>query len=444
MLLIMQKDLDNYIQETISESWKMRDFVCDVQKYINSKSQKVFVVSGLRGVGKTVGLLQAIKGKDAVYLSAQALEVETSQDYIALLKTITSSIVVIDEYSWISDREELDKYLFILVQNGKRVIITGTESVTLEYLKYGALIHRTEVKHVTYFSYEEFCRVNSEKPSLQVCEKYLREGGLFKDYTINTYSSMKQYVKTAIIDNLVAYCSTQLDRSVITVIVYTILYKAVCDSTVKSVPVLKGDWLSLVDFLDLMEADVDLAIEASDFNEIATILETIGVVVKVQNYRIRSEYRTYIVNPSITYQLIKCIYKLDTVDRGLMGYVFESSCVCALYFSKQTEHQLYYAEGRKSGIDFEIDVAIIDNSYSHNRAVWLFECKLSENTVLPARASLVSDTVDSLFADNEIQGRYVVYNGVDREEIVNGKPVIYTNTLDCCHYTSRVQGMQSF
>lgn len=425
MLVVKRGELNSYVSSNVSAEWERRNFVKKVDRYMESSINKVLVISGLRGVGKTVGLLQAIQDQDAVYITAQQKEQETIDDYFMLLQNSDAKIIVIDEYSWIKDREKLDGFLFTLVQQGKRVIITGTESIILTYLNYGDLIHRLDIEHVTYFSYEEYCNLHSYEISLRSCESYLKQGGLFESYVINNYNSMSNYVKTAIIDNLVAYCGERLDRDVITTIVYTILYKAVCDSTIRNVPVLRNDYLSLVDFLELMNANVSYPIETFDFDEIASTLEAAGIIVRIQNYRVKKEYRTYVTNPSITYQLIKCIYKLSEVDRNLMGYMFESSCVNALYFSQEFGHKLYYAEGRKSGIDFELDLIDIDESCSHNKAVHLFECKLSENTRLPERASLVNPILENLFADCEIQGRYVVYNGEHKEEYINGYRVVY-------------------
>lgn len=438
MLYLEREQLDVYIANNIDTSWRYRDFVQDIKDYIKSSVPRVLLISGLRGVGKTTGLLQSIKGVDAAYITAQLDEDETAEDYRIKLKQCDAHTIVLDEYSWVKGRETLDGLLYTLVQNGKRVIITGTESITLNYLKYGNLIHRLIIEHVTYFSYHEYCRLNNKALTLKSCEEYLEKGGLFEDYIVTNYNSMLDYIKTAIIDNLVAYCKGSLSKDVISIIVYSILYKAVCDSVIEYAPIYKGNYLSLVDFLELANVNPNYPIEASDFDEISSILESVGVLVKVQNYRLKKEYRTYIVNPSLTYQLIKCIYKLDVVDRHFLGYIYESSCMCYLYFDKPSEHTVYYAKGRRGGNDFEIDILIIDESYSHNRPAWVFECKLSNNTVLPETASIVNDTIDNLLADNDIISRFVLYNGDYKVETINGRNITYTNLFNNFDYMSNV------
>lgn len=434
MLYFKNDELTKYVKSNVSMNWNRRDFLTEVERYMESKLQKVLLISGLRGVGKTVGLLQAVYKKDAIYITAQKGEVETADDYLRILRNTDTSVIVLDEYSWIKNREDLDAYLFTMVQNGKRVIVTGTESIIIENLRYGELIHRTLTLHVTYFSFSEYCRLNNLEMTLNNCESYLKVGGLFEGYVLDTYGSMFSYIKSAVINNLVVYCGKRLDQGIISAIVYTILYKAVCPSTVGNIPVYHGDVLSLGEFLDLASVDAVSPISEVDFDEISTILAQTGIIAKIQNYRVRSEYRTYVMNPSITYQLIRCIYNVATVDRTLMGYMFESACMCLIDSSKLYGHKVYYLEGRRAGIDFEVDAVVIDESYSHNRSAWLFESKLSENTKLPEKASLVSNIVSNLFADFNILGRYVIYNGANKVELINGAEVIYGNMDEIISY----------
>lgn len=67
-------------------------------------------------------------------------------------------------------------FLFTMVQNGKRVIITGTESVVLEYLVYEDLIHRAIVVHTNTFTFKEYCCLNRLSEYKESCIPYLREG----------------------------------------------------------------------------------------------------------------------------------------------------------------------------------------------------------------------------------------------------------------------------
>lgn len=110
-----------------------------------------------------------------------------------------------DECSWIEGYRELVSILHGLTQQGKRVIISGTESISLEYLKYSDLIHRIKIIHTTYFSFAEFCKVFNRSQNYDSCIEYLKIGGLFKDYVITSFYSLKDYVDKALISNVSAY-----------------------------------------------------------------------------------------------------------------------------------------------------------------------------------------------------------------------------------------------
>jgi len=201
MLYLSGPELQNYINDEVNKNWKQRDFINRLEIYAKSKKRKVFGISGLRGTGKTVGLLQFLKNKDGLYITAQKNEKETSEDYIDLLKNAQQEIIILDEYTWIKDKEDLDAYLYTLVQNGKRVFVTGTESLSIDMLKYGELIHRIDIIHVNHFSYDEFCRMNDLDKNKASCEKFLTTAGVFPQYVIHNFETMKNYVKTAIINN---------------------------------------------------------------------------------------------------------------------------------------------------------------------------------------------------------------------------------------------------
>ena len=126
MLVIEAKNIEQ--DEVLDLSWKERDFVAISQEFIRSKINKVLIVSGLRGTGKTTGMLQLVRKNDGLYLSSERGESETAQDYIDLIKNSPQKVIAIDEYTWIKDRERLclDSIISSCVQYGKRIILTGT------------------------------------------------------------------------------------------------------------------------------------------------------------------------------------------------------------------------------------------------------------------------------------------------------------------------------
>jgi predicted AAA+ superfamily ATPase len=113
MLIYCGKELDHYKNADlrIQKTWNKRDFVTVVKNYLDSTTEKVLAILGLRGTGKTVGILQAAEPFDICYIIAQEEEKETGPDYINILKNINQKYIVIDEYSWIKDRDRLDRLL---------------------------------------------------------------------------------------------------------------------------------------------------------------------------------------------------------------------------------------------------------------------------------------------------------------------------------------------
>ena len=68
MKIYQNEALKRHIKEElcINPNWEERDFVSYAKKYFSGALHKIFVVGGLRGTGKTVGLLQSIKLKRSV------------------------------------------------------------------------------------------------------------------------------------------------------------------------------------------------------------------------------------------------------------------------------------------------------------------------------------------------------------------------------------------
>ena len=184
MKVLSGETLENYKSNELKykPEWNRRYFVCDVIDYLNESTEKVLAVSGLKGTGKTIGILQACEAFDILYVLIQNDNMDNGSDVIDLLMNTDKKYIVIDQYSWIKDRDELDRYLLTSVQNGKRIILTAGVSMTLEVLNYGSLIHRVRVLHTTLFTYREYLDLYDYSPNKETCEKYLKEGGLFSEY----------------------------------------------------------------------------------------------------------------------------------------------------------------------------------------------------------------------------------------------------------------------
>ena len=428
MKVYQNQELKYFIENEcqINPLWKERDFVSYARKYMHSGRHEVLAIGGLRGTGKTVGLLQSVSDLDAIYITAQKEESETGRDYIEILKKTEKKHIIIDEYSWIKDRKDLDFFLYTLVQNGKRVAITGTESITLDFLNYGNLIHRVDMIHVNLFTYEEFCRLYDKEPTKESCKEYLMFGGVFKEYAITNYNSMKNYIKTAIIDNLVGYMNGALDEEKAAALVYSVLYKAICPSNLKSVPTLKQNRLTVENFLEEFGIHPQVSFSEWELKNVTDILSQIGVVIELKNYDEHSEkkYQYYITNPSLTCQLILNAYKLPELTNDILGHVFEASVICHLEYHRFSEHTLCFLDTvLENGANKELDAVILTEKQER---VYLIECKYREDDTLSRKATILDDNLEDVFPDSIIDGRYVIYNGNPVVHELGNKQVIFS------------------
>ena len=429
MKIYQNEDLKRHIEEElcINPFWEERDFVAYAKKYFSGAFHKILAVGGLRGTGKTVGLLQAIKEFDACYITAQQGETEKGSDYVEAINKTDKKCIIIDEYSWIQDREVLDKYLYTAVQNGKRIAITGTESITLDFLNYGNLIHRIDMVHVNLFSYQEYCRMNGKEPGKEVCREYLTTGGVFNEYAITNYENMRNYIKVAIIDNLVGYMNGRMSEEKATALVYAVLFKAICPANLKSIPTLNKNKLTIENFLEEMGISTDVSFSANDLRTVTDIMEQIELIVRVDNYDKSNENtdQCYIVNPSLTCQLILAAYNIPALTNEILGHVFESSVLCHLHQNLLEGHKLYFLNTElEQGVSKELDAVVVTEKAEY---VYFIECKNRSADSLAKDATILDERLDALFPDAVIDGRYVVFNGDTSYRKLGDKEVIFTS-----------------
>ncbi|MBQ7606882.1 MAG: hypothetical protein IJU76_02750 [Desulfovibrionaceae bacterium] len=225
------------------------------------------------------------------------------------------------------------------------------------------------------FTYDEYRRVYNLPYSQEVCDIYLTEGGLFKEYVINDYSSMKAYIETSIVANLAECLHAELTPLQARTITYAVLFKAICPSNLSNVPVLRESDIELSNFLTTMGIDINITIENRDLIRVADIFEHTGIIVRVKNFDSKSSIkeRYYITNPSLASQLIKVAYGLTSLDDAILRHLFEACAMVQLTYHRILEHDIYFldSEGRIAIPKKELDIVVIDNK---REIVYLFEC----------------------------------------------------------------------
>ena len=449
MRIIDKENYDEYVQsdqDSFNESWKQRDFVSDVKDYIQSSVRKVLIVSGLRGTGKTTGIIQALKDADGVYVCAEKSNDADAKEYKEFILSRPEKVIMLDEYTWIKNRRkyELDELLDNLVNHGKRVIVTGTESLSLEALKSGPLIHRAITIHTTFLSLDEYCRLNDMPMSLETCDLYLKQGGVFEKYATSNFSTMASYIQSAIIDNLKTYIAEIMpgfDMTKISNIVYSIFYKSIRDIMDTKIPV-RDRSIKALDNLARLGIETEDTLDPFEVSQVSDILEQAGVIVKIPNlvprkekmagFGLENDERTYIVNPSLTWQLLCSIYDEKVLGNDLLGFVYESTCVVDMYHHKLADDKIYFMENNQDGRNFELDFVITQSENSGHQISYLFECKhaavINLNTEKGKKWTIVNGTaehfVNELFPEGEIGGKYIIHPGECSVQHVNDSEVL--------------------
>lgn len=422
---------ENAMAQTGLDKVYERDFVDSIRKYcFGDDFPRVYIVCGLRATGKTFGLLQAVEDfDDTIYISAQRDEPETGRDYIEYLRNVKEKNIIIDEYTWIKDNHDLSGYLWTLTQNGKRIAITGTHSLALDYLEDGALIHRAHNINVNMLTYEEYCRVYQKPYCKKSCIEFLETGGIFKERALSSYTTMTDYIQDAVIDDLARFM--KLSNEEAKAIVYNVMYLSVCSSTVTRVtyPEMRKGNSEYLNMLTRFGINPDVEITPFKFRVATEILEKARFVVKTHNFADKDEYRLHLVNPSLAYQMTNAVFDKRSADIGL-GKAFEAYMVaymqnCAYAFNYD---ELWYIDmGQKDGKP-ELELLIVNPD---DHLVYLFDSKLREAASLHENASLVSDDLENAMRCLEVGGRYVICNTkTEKKGIRNGKKVIFTR-LDC-------------
>ena len=140
-------NLKEYIKSTGVSKLEERDFVKGIGEYLRSKHLRVYSISGLRGVGKTTGILQTIANLDEYENSLYIIIDEmSSMDCVDLREILEKyddkKYIFIDEVTRINGFIGGSGFLADkIVAEGKRVVISGTDSLSLVKTSGSGLYH---------------------------------------------------------------------------------------------------------------------------------------------------------------------------------------------------------------------------------------------------------------------------------------------------------------
>ena len=394
--------LRTYIMSSIDKSWKCRDIVDSIVNYFdNPYKGMMFGLTGLRGTGKTVSLLQALvkmnKLSESMYVT---LSTDSDIDCTGLCSYLEPQLtgikyLVIDEATRIKNLIKNGDTLFEeLKRFGIAVVLSGTDTLALAISSGDGLFHRIVEHNITFISLAEYERILcNESDKTRVVVSYIKSGGLMAPDNVKDFDTFKVYVNTAIVDNilntisknkgvsefeLVSKMSDTKLRSIVFGILYSIGYKAwridkALDScgdaddetdyeSVGGSVRFKNNFSRVINALSLSsiinKAEIVkmvcrtlgvsevVTVAQSELNEVLDYLEKLGIIVGLENIAPSShEVQYFVVNPSVYNQVYSEVIKAVDNESLEGGRPIRLKAVYGSVFeSAVIVHAMWYAE----------------------------------------------------------------------------------------------------
>ena len=393
--------LGAYIRSSIDKSWKFRDIVDSIVNYFdNPYKGMMFGLTGLRGTGKTVSLLQALvkmnKLSESMYVT---LSTDSDIDCTGLCSYLEPQLagikyIVIDEATRIKNLIKNGDTLFEeLKRFGIAVVLSGTDTLALAISSGDGLFHRIVEHNITFISLAEYERILcTESDKTRVVVSYIKSGGLMAPDNVKDFDTFKVYVNTAIVDNilntvsknkgvsdfnLVSKMSDTKLRSIVFGILYSIGYKAwridkalnscddgeeaACEAVEGSVR-FKNNFSRVINALSLSSiinkaeivkmvcrtlgvSDV-VTVAQSELNEVLDYLEKLGIIVGLENIAPSShEAQYFVVNPSVYNQVYSEVIKaVDNESLAGGRPIILKAVYGSVFESAVIVHAMWYAE----------------------------------------------------------------------------------------------------
>lgn len=437
-----------------------RDFVSGIIEYCkNQNLQGVLSISGLRGVGKTVGILQSIlhllktgvSPADCTYITVSQVKKTTCKMLRCLLDTIQSKYIFIDEVTNISGLITDSAFLYDkYIMEGRRIVLSGTNSLVLVESKTSALYHRTILMNVSFINYNEAKRTLKCNLNEYVCM-----GGLYKADVFSEVEGMYNYVETAVVQNIVGTLSRNtagtglfdlkgIAEGKIRAIVFLSLYSVVFSSLNlnKDIAVtrlvnlfdISGTSLYTTDTLnEMVRREFGLVLQSKvteqELTHILNAMKEIGVLIEVRNIACsRESKKYYITNQCIVNVLIKDILTYLQREtglsfkskqkgmRGFRGLLFESLIMThtVKYFERYSDYTVgYYRDDRNREIDMVVqytpEVGLLDDESDY----LLMEIKMTaDKDTAIVKSEWINDAeVHNQIEEGRVLKNYILYSG---------------------------------
>lgn len=432
--------LRTYIRSSIDKSWKCRDIVDSIVNYFdNPYKGMMFGLTGLRGTGKTVSLLQVLvkmnKLSESMYVT---LSTDSDIDCTGLCSYLEPQLagikyLVIDEATRIKNLIKNGDTLFEeLKRFGIAVVLSGTDTLALTISSGDGLFHRIVEHNITFISLAEYERILcNESDKTRVVVSYIKSGGLMAPDNVKDFDTFKFYVNTAIVDNilntvsknkgvsefeLVSKMSDTKLRSIVFGILYSIGYKAwridkaleesgeTNYETVEGSVRFKNNFSRVINALSLSslinKAEIVkmvcrtlgvseiVTVAQSELNEVLDYLEKLGIIVGLENIAPSShEVQYFVVNPSVYNQVYSEVIKaVDNESlaggrpirlKAVYGSVFESAVIVhAMWYAERHGLEAGYFRNSR-GREIDLIVYKLLDSFDFDESIY-YEIKLTD------------------------------------------------------------------
>ena len=193
----------------LHREYKRRYQVSKVTDYLNSRSDRVCVLYGLRRTGKTTIIEHSIaelldsgiSESEILFITCELNDTATMGDIYNLIDKSNTKYIFIDEIAYISDFIERAALLYDIYSRGqnKRIVIAGTNLSSIFVSTLTTLFDRTlkiPVEHLTFYEHCKFV-LETDKPEFSDFTHYLMHGGLYASDAQYT-----EYVQSSIINHL--------------------------------------------------------------------------------------------------------------------------------------------------------------------------------------------------------------------------------------------------
>jgi hypothetical protein len=289
-------------------------------------------------------------------------------------------------------------------------------------------------------------------------KQYLFGGGIFEKGVSADIASVRDYIQTAIVDNLVSYYR-EYDPEMLKAAIYTLFYNSIYNlvgEEKNTVSVYEADKNCKLyqNYLKRFNISPSITVPVSVMREISDKLQSIGVLVKIKNLQKPDHIRAYITSQTITAQLTRAIYNLDILPDSYMGHLYEASIICNIYmkwiYGKVSPYTLHFVQGQYQKTDAKNPETVAYGMvyiFSDDREACLFACRYDRDSQIKIAndAWIVKDSIPNLLGDRDVTGHVIFYRGEEKLDEANGYDILFTDdwNIDFAYYDKKMEALKN-